>query len=118
MEQKWVQFKNIVTSDCEFGFDEGWDTLVDDALTAIKAYISHKPELSKVCKVHCIKEKFGTLRIYTTKTDEYLNGITTLANIISEHTCELCGSVKGKLRKAGHVQVVCDKCFPDWEKKA
>lgn len=118
LEHRFTKFKNILTSDCEFRFDEGWNTLVDDVLTAIKAYISHKPELSKICKVHCIKEKFGTLRIMTTKTDDYLNGITTLANLVSEHTCELCGSPEGKIRKSGYVKVVCPTCYPEWEKKA
>jgi len=115
MDMKWARYKNILTADCEFRFDSGWDILVEDVLFHMKSYLATKPALSQICKVHCIKEKFGTLRVYCTKTDEYLNGVIRHAEHVSEHICEYCGSQEGKLRKAGCAKVVCKACLPKYE---
>jgi len=93
-----------------FGFEigNGW-------LQVFKKYL---PELSKEIldnelkdfKIVQVKEKFGSIRIYTQYTTE---GVETIINKIEaecETTCEECGSPEGKFRQDGWLRVLCDKC--------
>lgn len=54
-----------------------------------------------------VKEKFGTLRFYYNGGDEYISGITTMAEYMSGATCEECGG-RGRRRDGGWVQTLCD----------
>jgi hypothetical protein len=55
-----------------------------------------------------VKEKFGTLRFYYDGGDDYVRGMVTLADNLSEVTCEVCGA-PGKIRDKGWVSVRCDE---------
>ncbi len=56
-----------------------------------------------------VKEKFGTLRIYTNHgTDEIYDEINT-AEELSATTCEGCGS-RGKRRTGSWIRTLCDRC--------
>lgn len=55
-----------------------------------------------------VKEKFGTLRIYTETSDSDLNTIINTAEKLSEVTCESCGG-PGRLRNThGWLKTMCD----------
>ena len=82
---------------------KGWASLVDmvfDALDKSTAPI----------KVVQVKEKYGTLRVYT----DY-SGIPSIDDAIEEAerlshiTCEACGK-EGTLREGGWWQTLCDEC--------
>lgn len=109
------KYNKHFTKDIEFRFDAGWNKLVDTTLTVLSNYLANKPLLAQRVKVHCIKEKFGSLRLYLTNQDEFIAGVLAHANVMSEHTCEICGAV-GKIRKYNCVKVVCDKCYPEFAK--
>lgn len=63
-----------------------------------------------------VKEKFGTLRIYsasdcadnTDNTLEQIYGAERFAESYSAYVCEECGNV-GKLRSGGWLRTLCDK---------
>jgi len=55
-----------------------------------------------------IKEKFGTLRIYTDYYNEKINSYIEFAEALSERTCEICGA-PGKINKNGWLKVRCNK---------
>jgi hypothetical protein len=56
-----------------------------------------------------IKEKFGTLRVYSRGGDEYCAGIIAMATSMSYITCEECGN-PGKSRDGGWIRTLCDNC--------
>ncbi len=57
-----------------------------------------------------VKEKFGTLRIYYTSGDQYIEGVVSSIANLSSTTCEECGNV-GKLRNVGWMKTLCDTHF-------
>jgi len=58
-----------------------------------------------------VKEKFGDLRFYVDNADEYQRGMITLAETMSECTCETCGAIGTmKADPRGWVSTLCDDC--------
>jgi hypothetical protein len=56
-----------------------------------------------------IKEKFGGLRIYYSGGDDYVEGVTSMAEEYSYKVCEVCGNA-GKPNKGGWITTLCDNC--------
>ena len=56
-----------------------------------------------------VKEKYGTLRLYTNYVDDYIDGVVNMAENMSAHTCEICG-VPGKLTGNGWYNTFCRRC--------
>ena len=56
-----------------------------------------------------VKEKYGTLRIYTNYTDDYISGVIVMAENMSGSTCEVCG-VPGRLTGKGWYSTLCKRC--------
>jgi len=73
----------------------------------IQAHLDWRPEVPQVT-VAQIKEKFGELRFYYDGGDEYVKGLVSMAEAISEITCEQCGA-RGELRQGGWLKVLCDE---------
>jgi hypothetical protein len=55
-----------------------------------------------------VKEKYGTLRFYTTGVSGYVDGLISMAESMSAVTCEECGN-PGKLRGGYWVYTACDE---------
>ena len=91
---------------------DGWLTLVEELCKLIQHHIDQQrqknPDFAQV-EVVQVKEKFGSLRFYTTECDEYITGLISMAESISGKTCEACGN-PGTARKAGWLRVRCDPC--------
>ena len=58
--------------------------------------------------VEQVKEKFGTLRFYYRGGDKYIDGLVSMAESMTEFTCEECGA-PGKSRRGGWIRTLCDK---------
>lgn len=54
-----------------------------------------------------VKEKFGTLRLYTNHVDDYIDGVINMAESMSGKTCDACGN-PGELRGGGWYYTACD----------
>jgi hypothetical protein len=54
-----------------------------------------------------VKEKYGTLRFYYAGGDDMIDGMVSMAEAMSERTCETCGA-PGKLRTDGWLKTLCD----------
>ena len=57
-------------------------------------------------KFEQIKEKFGTLRMYTDKGNDYISGVIDMAETMSAITCEKCGAL-GKTYTMGWNSTLC-----------
>jgi hypothetical protein len=65
-----------------------------------------EPEYFPV-KFDQVKEKYGTLRVYFSGGDEYVEGLVSMAEAISGKICEVCGN-KGQPSKGGWISTLCE----------
>jgi len=65
-------------------------------------------EISDTVSFTQIKEKFGTLRIYTLNASEAQHSFVSFAEEMSRHVCEECGK-PGKIRSGGWIRTLCDE---------
>lgn len=94
---------------------DGWFRLIDGLCSNIlwhQQWLEKQNKPFKPVKVLQVKEKFGTLRFYTQGGDDYINGLISLAETMSNHICEECGDV-GHKRGQGWIKVLCDKHAKD-----
>lgn len=54
-----------------------------------------------------VKEKFGGLRFYYSGGDEYIAGLVSMAESMSDRTCEVCGS-PGTHTEGGWIRTLCE----------
>lgn len=93
---------------CGVHVDAGWLPLLRRWAEAVDLVFTEHPELY----IHQIKEKFGTLRLYTNHEvrSTLLDRATAIAEVESSHTCEVCGA-DGELRSSrAWVRTLCDTC--------
>ncbi|MGF6289652.1 hypothetical protein [Paraburkholderia youngii] len=78
-----------------WGFEcgDGWFDLIDALCATLQnATANGAPQVVATQ----VKEKFGTLRFYTSDHDSAQDGMIELAEMLSAHLCELCGN-RGRL---------------------
>ena len=102
-----------------FGIEcsKGWVGIIEPILTYIKEYNIGK-EKDEQIEIHQIKEKFGTLRVYTSFETKELSDLILEAEYQSTRTCELCGSQKNVGHTVGGwITTCCEKCVTEMSKK-
>lgn len=100
-----------------FECDDGWYSLIDELsakLEGLNREIASKGETPiEACQV---KEKFGTLRFYTSSIPEACSGLIEKwideAEEKSARTCEHCGR-PGQTRGGAWLTTLCDDCPED-----
>ena len=96
-----------------FGFEhgDGWYNIIDKLCGDIQSHIDwYNRDGEKVPQLVAVqvKEKFGSLRFYTGPSTDYIRGMITMAESMSEVTCEVCGS-PGIKRGGGWIKTLCDE---------
>lgn len=81
---------------------DGWYHILDQMCQKIQ-------ETGKKVEFTQVKEKFGTLRVYTNYHEDDVEDIITWAVKLSAVTCEECGN-PGKINRGGWLSVRCKKC--------
>jgi hypothetical protein len=105
----YMKYREFITEDKDIRCEDGWSDIIENFLKLVKNHIRlNNPKLK--FRISCIKEKFGTMRIYAAPTDQRIDGMISMACAMSETTCELCGSPKAKLRKSLCARTLCDLC--------
>lgn len=97
------------------GCGDGWFRILDNLCASIlwhQAWAEKQNKQVAPTKILQIKEKFGDLRFYTQGGDDYVRGLITMAESMTEHTCEVCGNV-GRKRGKGWIKVLCDEHAKD-----
>lgn len=95
-----------------WGFEhgDGWYNIIDQLCANIQHYIDWKNDDSEVVPqvvAEQVKEKFGSLRFYYRGGDDRIRGMVSMAESMTEVTCEECGS-PGKTRGVGWIYTACD----------
>ena len=108
-----------------FGFecDDGWFDLLKDLICEIKsicesgnavAFVGLNDELTQL-NVYQIKEKYGTLLVCTSWTNEKIDVAIDRAEKKSEETCELCGKEGNHCTVyAQWYKTVCEACRKEY----
>ena len=79
---------------------DGWYGIIRALCKSISSHIKHSKEPIDF-KFLQVKEKFGTLRVYTQGGDEFIRGAVRMAEEMSVATCEVTGS-PGQMCRKGH----------------
>jgi hypothetical protein len=95
-----------------WGFEhgDGWYNIIDQLCSNIQSHIDWKNRDSLVVPqvvATQVKEKFGTLRFYYDGGDDYISGLTSMAESMSAVTCDECGA-PGQQRSGGWIRTLCD----------
>jgi rubrerythrin len=106
----------------QFGFecDDGWYNIIYELSKAIYSkaqkmglhlgyHSSPYNDSSFYFYVQQVKEKYGTLRFYTSCHFDEIEDLIELAEKQSEITCEMCGKL-GKMSKSPWFSVMCEEC--------
>ena len=107
---------------CAYCFDhgDGWFSVIDSLCFVIQNHVDNlrykhvnmsQEDFDEAHQVVAaqVKEKFGLLRVYFDNADAFINGATSIAELMSGKICEYCGEA-GSRRGCGYIQTLCDKC--------
>ena len=101
--------------------EDGWYDLLDALCGEIQHHLDWeraegkyekydaKPNAPEQVVVAQLKEKFGGLRFYVNGCDQRTSGMIQMAEAMSFHICEMCGS-PGEQRKGSWIKTLCDDC--------
>ena len=107
---------------------DGWFDLIDDLCANIqnrvdnvnrqrKYKIENSPQTlvpvkseEFICEAVQVKEKFGSLCFYTYGGDDYIDGLVSMAESISERTCTECGEKSKPRQGRGWIYTLCENC--------
>jgi hypothetical protein len=94
---------------CGYECDEGWYSIIEECFDKIQEL-----ELPEGFEVIQVKEKFGTLRVYTICSSEEIEKLIDNAYDKALFSCEVCGK-PGKNRTKYHwMKTTCEECFNKW----
>ena len=100
-----------------FAVGDGWFNIINMMCRNIQHHIDWKNRDSEVVPqvvAEQVKEKFGTLRFYYQGGDDYVHGLVSMAESMTEVTCEECGD-PGQSRGDGWIHVYCNTCEAEHE---
>lgn len=98
-----------------FRVNDGWFPLIRDLSEKLEAAILKLPEAERPkYRAMQVKQKFGPLRFYMTKSTDEMRADIQDAEFASLTICELCGAL-GERRESPRVQVLCDTCQAESE---
>ncbi len=110
-----------------WGFDcgDGWYDLIYKLCEQIQSYINNKNNSIKFkidrgdlpkdtprypqLEATQVKEKYGGLRFYVDNSDEYIDGLISMAEAMSYSICENCSN-NGSPNGDGWVTTLCPEC--------
>jgi len=109
--------RSVTGSAMVFGFDcgRGWYPLIDKFCQELKELLESKYPSYKTGKpsfeITQIKEKYGSLRIYTNFTNDDIEALIEKYEDLSLKTCEECGRKGSPRNIKGLIYTLCNKCF-------
>lgn len=119
-------YPDLFKDGCSLEIGDGWFGIIDTLSYGIELHLKnlrstndwHVKNNNKMkcvaiptnVRYNQIKEKFGTLRVYMGDNDDYINGMTHMAEAISGVICEECGS-PGTRRNGSWIRTLCNQHF-------
>jgi len=97
--------------------DVGWFNIINMLSRNIQHYCDWNSAVPQVT-IEQVKEKLGTLRFYYSGGDEYIRGMISMAESLSEVTCEKCGNPGETRTKNTWLTTLCNSCNDNLVKKS
>jgi hypothetical protein len=112
------RYKDIKDTPMGFGIqtNDGWFWLIDQLFNSIQHHIDTNQyrnidkQIPQVVMSN-VKEKFGILDISCKNSDDYIEGMISLAKNMSINICEFCGSTKNVGRTNSWIYTICEECY-------
>ena len=136
LARKLIEKYPKIFPNCGIECGDGWFWLIDELCGSIQSFVDNnksktltneelieetmterfsRMRLTQV--VACqVKEKFGTLRFYSTGGDTFTDGMICLAERMSGKICEYCGKTEDIKKTSGWIKSLCPECFEKYEK--
>jgi hypothetical protein len=95
----------------QFGFEcgDGWYWLLKQTFKIVSDYCKwNKKPFPQITQ---IKEKYGSLNIYHYGSDEMVDGMIWMAEHLSNHICEDCGTNVNVGKTEGWIYTICENCY-------
>jgi rubrerythrin len=91
--KKQYPYLDFDVAECECGC--GWSRLLEPLFAYIDCWNREesKGEHENRITIEQVKEKFGGLRFYFTGGDDRFAGMVDMAELLSVHTCQVCGTM-------------------------
>jgi len=119
----WLETRDNSYTEEKLGFcitmecDDGWYDLIHNLCQDIQNYCNTNDINTNKLRLLQVKEKFGLLRFYIHILDEnndavYLDDIddiVTKYEVLSGHTCEVCGETGSMQACHGWLKTLCEK---------
>lgn len=84
---------------------DGWYGIIRSMCSVISRHVEHSKEPIDF-KFAQVKEKFGTLRVYSYGADDFINGVIRMAENMSAVTCEVTGNPGQMCRKGNWLRTL------------
>lgn len=93
-----------------FYVGEGWMPILEKLFSLVDHHLKWTvpEEVKGAIYVAQVKEKFGTLTVYWNASTPYIDGATSMAELVSGNTCEECG-LPGARVMGGWLKTLCKK---------
>ncbi len=109
VESTYPLTESLMAFGCECG--DGWYGIIESACESIAAHCESNEKRDFAFTQ--IKEKFGTLRMYSTGGDEFISGVLSAAEEKSYETCERCGNPGSRNTEGYWITTLCEGCRHD-----
>jgi hypothetical protein len=112
MRDLHLKFAHLFSPAIYIDIPKGWFSLVENTLLKFeKIYLSLPEDQLFNYKISTLKNKFGTLRIYTEQSiTPSMSSIFKDAEFLSGLTCEVCSEHAAQKALNGRVYTLCEKC--------
>lgn len=98
--------ESLMAFGCECG--DGWFDIINAACRDIDQHC--KSTGNREFRFSQIKQKFGTLRMYSYGSDEFINCVIDEAERLSSKTCESCGRPGARNTEGYWIATHCEDC--------
>lgn len=115
IEEHWSnelikKYPKLLSEVDSFSCGKGWENILSTMLEAIDWHLKIVTYEQDEMHIIQIKQKLGSLRVYTSHEIPFVSGAIAMAESMSQVTCEHCGS-NGKIRSGGLSRTLCDYCY-------
>ena len=91
--------ESLIAFGCEHG--DGWYWLIDNLCESLQATTDNRTPPHPQVVATQVKEKFGSLRFYVGGATDGQYGMIEVAENMSYHICEVCGSTDDVTQSSG-----------------
>jgi hypothetical protein len=102
-------YPRVYKEKISFRHANGWFYIIDRMSKSLDEHLTSDEELCHVFSITSVKEKFGSLIVYSSTSDVTINGILNRAAKESSITCEICGTSGSLNSSTAYMRTLCSE---------